>query len=177
MVPGAGQVTPGVELFGTRTRPAFDELGAARTLAQMIVDMVLQRERAARLVQFASRPGAQMTLAAVIDTMVAATWGRPTDPSPKLAAIQRVTQRAVAERLIQLAADSAGSPEVRGIVDLKLLTLRSAARGRSANGTLESRAHWASIAKDIDRWIEKGEVPPMSPALVAPPGDPFGIPE
>ena len=42
-----------VELFGSRTRPAFDELGAARTLAQMIVDGMLQRERAARLVQFA----------------------------------------------------------------------------------------------------------------------------
>ena len=43
---------PYVELFGSRTRPTFDELGAARTLAQMIADAVLQRERAARLVQF-----------------------------------------------------------------------------------------------------------------------------
>jgi hypothetical protein len=173
MVPGAGAVTPGVELFGSRTRPAFDELGAARTLAQMIVDMVLQRERAARLVQFASRSG--MSLSLVIDTVVSATWDVP-PISPTLLPIQRVTQRAVAERLIFLAADSVASPEVRGIADYKLQALRAQARSRSMMGSVEDRSHWGALAKDIDRWLEKGEVPPMSPALVAPPGDPFGLP-
>ncbi|HEX7938166.1 MAG TPA: zinc-dependent metalloprotease [Gemmatimonadaceae bacterium] len=177
MVPNAGAVSPNVELFGARTRPSFDELGAARTLAQMIVDMVLQRERAARLVQFATRPGPQMTLVAVIDTLVAATWDAPAAASPKLAAIQRVTQRAVAERLILLAADSAGSPEARGIADYRLNTLRAQARTRSASGSVEDRAHWTSLARDIDRWLEKGEVPALSGALVAPPGDPFGLPD
>jgi hypothetical protein len=179
MVPGAGSVTPGVELFGTRTRPAFDELGAARTLAQMIVDMVLQRERSARLVQFATRAGPQLTFAAVMDTMVAATWDKPAPATPKLAAIQRVTQRAVTERLIGLAADTLASADVRGIVDFKLNALRATARtrGMGSSGPLEVRAHWAALARDIDRWLEKGEVPLLTPALVAPPGDPFGIPE
>ena len=176
MVPGAGAVSPNVELFGTRTRPSFDELGAARTLAQMVVDMILERERAARLVQFATRAGPQMTLAAVIDTLVAATWSAPRPGTAKLAAIQRVTQRAVAERLILLAADTLGSPEARGIADFKLTALRAQARARSASGSVEDRAHWTSLARDIDRWLEKGEVPPMSPALDAPPGDPFGLP-
>src|SRR5204862_3461419 len=107
MVPGAGGVTPSVELFGTRTRPSFDELGAARTLSQMIVDMVLQRERAARLVQFALRPGAALALGDVIDALVASTWKAPAPATAKLAALQRVTQRAVTDRLLQLAADTA----------------------------------------------------------------------
>lgn len=175
MVPGAVGVTPQVELFGTRTRPAFDALGAARTLAQMIVDMVLQRERAARLVQFGTRHG-QLTLAAVIDTVVSATWGRGW-AAPQSAAVQRVTQRAVTDRLILLAADSVADPDVRGIVELKLAELRTSARARGATGGVEDRAHWLAIARDIDRWIEKREVPAMSPALVPPPGDPFGIPE
>lgn len=176
MVPGAGAVTPQVELLGTRTRPAFDELGAARTLAQMVVDLVLQRERAARLVQFASRTGPQLTLAAVIDAVVTATWGRPAQGSAKLAAVQRVTQRAVADRLIVLAADSVAAPEVRAIVELKLGELRAGARSRGVSGTVEDRAHWTSIARDIDRWIEHRELPKLTPALIAPPGDPFGIP-
>ena len=71
-------MTPSVELFGSRTRPAFDELGAARTLAQMIVDMILQRDRPARLVQFATRgPGPHLTLGATIDALVGATWDGP----------------------------------------------------------------------------------------------------
>jgi hypothetical protein len=177
MVPGAGAITPQVELLGTRTRPAFDELGAARTLAQMVVDLVLQRERAARLVQFATRVGPQLTLSAVIDTVVASTWGRLAPPNGKLAAVQRVTQRAVAERLILLAADSMAAPEARGIVELKLADLRTSARTRAGSGPVEERAHWLSLARDIDRWIEHREVPKLTPALVAPPGDPFGIPE
>jgi hypothetical protein len=168
-------VTPQVELLGTRTRPAFDELGAARTLAQMVVDLVLQRERAARLVQFATRAGPQLTLAGLVDSVVAATWGRPANASAKLAAMQRVAQRAVGDRLILLAADSVASPEVRAIVELKLLELRGAARGKGAAGTADARAHWASLARDIDRWIEHREVPKLTPALIAPPGDPFGM--
>ena len=177
MVPGAGAITPQVELLGTRTRPTFDELGAARTLAQMVVDLVLQRERAARLVQFATRAGPQLTLAALVDTVVASTWGRLAPSSPKLAAVQRVTQRAVAERLILLAADSVAAPEVRGIVELKLADLRASARTRAGSGSVDERAHWMSLARDLERWIEHREVPKLTPALVAPPGDPFGIPE
>jgi hypothetical protein len=176
MVPGAGAVSPSVELFGTRTRPSFDELGAARTLAQMIVDMVLQRERAARLVQFAARPGAPVTLAAVLDTLVSATWRAVPAATSKLVALQRVAQRSVTDRLILLAADSTASPEVRGIIDLKLTELRALARTRGAAGSFEARAHWLAMARDIDRWIEKGEVPALSPALAPPPGDPFGMP-
>jgi hypothetical protein len=177
MVPGAGGVTPQVELFGTRTRPAFDELGAARTLSQMIVDLVLQRERAARLVQFATRGTAQLGLAAVIDSVVNATWRRPAGAaSPKHAALQRVAQRAVTDRLILLAADSLAAPEVRAIVELKLGDLRVLARSRGATGAVEDRAHWLSMARDIDRWTENREVPRLTPSLVAPPGDPFGIP-
>src|SRR2546423_1632779 len=87
MAPGAGAVTPSVELFGSRTRPAFDELGAARTLAQMIVDGVLQRDRAARLVQFAAH-GSGFTLGNVIDGLVGATWRGLAPATSKLAALQ-----------------------------------------------------------------------------------------
>src|SRR4051812_41718401 len=51
-----------VELFSSRTRPTFDELGAARTLAQMLVDLVLQRDRAARLVQQEAHDDRALTL-------------------------------------------------------------------------------------------------------------------
>lgn len=175
MVPGAGAVTPQVELFGTRTRPAFDELGAARTLSQMIVDLVLQRERAARLVQFETRPGPQLSFGMLLDTVVRATMIRPTPASPKLAALARVPQRAVTDRLILLAADSVAAPEVRAIAEVKLGELRLLARGR-AIGSLAERSHWLAIARDIERWIAHREVPRLTPALVAPPGDPFGVP-
>jgi hypothetical protein len=179
MVPGAAGVTPQVELFGTRTRPAFDELGAARTLAQMTVDLVLQRERAARLIQFATRAGPQLSFAELVDSVVIGTlWRRPNAATAKEAALVRVVQRAVIDRLILLAADSVAAPEVRGIVEVKLADIRSMARSRgtSVAAPIDERAHWLAIERDIGRWVEHREIPKLTPALVAPPGDPFGIP-
>jgi hypothetical protein len=178
LAPGASNVTPVVELFGSRTRPAFDELGAARSLSQMIVDMILQRDRAARLVEFASRgAGPHLTLAATIDQLTGATWDAPPPPSAKLAALQRVTQRAVIEKLLTLAADSGAATEVRAMAELKVADLRTRARGKqAATRTDEARAHWLSIVNDCTRWIDKRELPKLSPSLVAPPGDPFGMP-
>ena len=163
-----------VELFGTRTRPAFDELGAARTLAQMIVDGVLQRERAARLVQQGAYGERPLTLSETIDALVSGTWSGATPSSPKLAAIRRVTQRAVADRLILLAADSNAAPEVRGMAEYKIADLLARARAQQRAGSVENRAHFTSLTSDFVRWIERRELPALSPALRPPPGDPFG---
>ena len=164
---------PYVELFGSRTRPTFDELGAARTLAQMVVDAVLQRERAARLVQFAARGENPLTLPEVIDRLVeSSSAGGP--ETRKQAALRRVVQRALADRLITLAADKEASPEVRSLVELKMLTLRNRARSLVGSGSDLERAHWMSIATDYMRWLERQELPTPTPALRAPPGDPFG---
>ncbi|MDB4907675.1 MAG: hypothetical protein JWO05_2459 [Gemmatimonadetes bacterium] len=176
MVPNASSVTNGVELFGTRTRPSFDELGAARTLSQMIVDMMLQPARMARVAQFETRlAGAErITLSEVMDAPVAATWGRAVPASAKFAALQRAAQRSVADRLILLAADSLAAPEVRAMADLKLSRLMVDAGGRArAAGTDAAKAHWMTMATDIRQWVEKREVPKLTAALVAPPGDPF----
>jgi hypothetical protein len=163
-----------VELFGTRTRPAFDELGAARTLAQMIVDGILQRERAARLVQQAAYGDRPLTLAETIDALVQGTWGGALPTSLKLAALKRVTQRAVADRLLTLAADSNAGPEVRAMAEYKIAELLQRARTQERAGSIEQRAHYASLVGDFVRWIERRELPTPSPALRPPPGDPFG---
>ncbi|HEV7836729.1 MAG TPA: zinc-dependent metalloprotease, partial [Gemmatimonadaceae bacterium] len=165
---------PYVELFSSRTRPAFDELGAARTLAQMIVDGILQRERAARVIGFETRMNNPLTLGQVIDALTA-DWSAGAAGSAKLDAMRRVAQRAVVDRLLLLAADKDAAPEVRALVELKMNELRTRSRGLSARGDEQRRAHWTAVAADLNRWLERRELPTPSPALRAPPGDPFGI--
>ncbi|MFL5598840.1 MAG: zinc-dependent metalloprotease [Gemmatimonadaceae bacterium] len=165
---------PYVELFGARTRPAFDELGAARTLSQMIVDGILQRERAARVVAFQTRVPNPLTLGEVVDALTA-DWGGPSLGSAKLDAMRRVAQRAVVDRLLLLAADKEAAPEVRSLVELKMNSLRTRSRALASSGDEQRRAHWASIASDLNRWLERQELPSPTPALRPPPGDPFGI--
>jgi hypothetical protein len=164
-----------VELFGSRTLPAFDELGAARTLASMVVDDILQPERTARLVQFATRERGPLTVGETIDSLVAATWTRDAQDAPKYAALRRTARRAVLDRMITLAADTTAAQEVRAIIDLRLETLRAVARRNAASGTDDERASWASMARDTGRWLDHHELPKSTPSLVAPPGDPFGM--
>ncbi|HEY5218997.1 MAG TPA: zinc-dependent metalloprotease, partial [Gemmatimonadaceae bacterium] len=175
LTPNATETSPRVELFGTRTEPAFDELGAARTLAQMIVDMVLQPERAGRLVAFANRGPNMLTLGETIDSLVARTWNSPLPSSGKLAALQRVGQRAVADQLLLLAADTTAAPEVRAIVELKIKDLQPQAARHASAGSFDARAHWNAIAGDFQRWIDRRELPEPTRALIAPPGDPYGM--
>lgn len=164
-----------VELPASRTTPMFDELNAARMLAQMIVDGILQRERAARMVQNALRQQNPFTLTDAIRALVTATWNAAVPATAKLAAIQRVTQRALSDRLILLAADKDASPEVRAIASFELNRLKtSAASKASASQNDDTKGHWLSLADDIKRYLEKGEVPVLSTALRPPPGDPFG---
>jgi hypothetical protein len=163
----------GVEIFQSRTRPAFDELGAARTLAQMIIDASLQRDRAARLVEFAAHQTNPLTLSEVIDALAAATLNKSATAA-KDEAILKVSRRALIDRVILLAADTVAQTEVRAIAEFKLVAWRATAKQRAMAGSVENRAHWAAIEAVIGRYLEEGEVPKLTPALRPPPGDPFG---
>ncbi len=161
-----------VELFRSRTRPTFDALGAARTLAQMTIDAILQRDRAARLVAASLLDPRALSLSEVIDRLLAQPAAEGT---PMLAAISRGTQRAVVDRLLSLAADKDATQEVRDLVELKLDAIsRRAAAQPLASGSEAAKAHWHAIAADVSRWLTRRELPSPSPTLRPPPGDPFG---
>ncbi|MDQ8154234.1 MAG: zinc-dependent metalloprotease [Gemmatimonadota bacterium] len=164
-----------VELPDERTTPAFDELGAARTLAQMIVDGVLQPERAARMVHYAARTADGFPLQEAIASLVKGTWDAPVPASGKLAAIQRVTQRAVTDGVMMLAANKEASPEVRAIAEFEVGRLGESAAARAAAAMIaDAKAHWQSLAGALARYQDRGELPTLTPALKPPPGDPFG---
>lgn len=167
---------PYVELMNSRTRPTFDELGAARTLAQMVLDAVLQRDRLARLVQFAAHEPTTLTVWELLQTTERTLFSAAQTVSARDRALQRVAQRAYVDRLIAVAADKDASPDVRALLDHRLRSLAPtlAARVRAA-APPEDGAHLNALVADIRRWLDRGEIPPSSPALRPPPGDPFGM--
>jgi hypothetical protein len=162
-----------IELFDSRVRPAFDELGAARTLAQYVVDGILQRDRAARLVQLSWRSRNPLTLGEALDSLTNATFNARA-ATRRDSGLVRVTSRALVDRLILLAADSNAAPDVRAVANLTLRRLDALAATRERLGGLEHRAHMSALRRDIRHWMEEGEVPAITLALRAPPGDPFG---
>jgi hypothetical protein len=163
------------EQFGSRTGAVFDELGAARTLALMVLDPMLQRERLARVAQQSARDPSALSLSELFGTVERSVWDWGGERRSRNAAIGRAVQQAFAGRMIGLAADTVAAPDVRAMAELTLERLggEAAARGTGERGTPEARAHWRSLARQIQRWREEREIP-APPALPAPPGDPFG---
>lgn len=85
-------------------------------------------------------------------------------------------QRAVADRLLALAADVDASREIRSVVECEITRLRPLAEHRSTLGDTITGAYRHSIAGDFARWLDRQELPRPTPALITPPGDPVGEP-
>ncbi|HET6371996.1 MAG TPA: zinc-dependent metalloprotease, partial [Candidatus Polarisedimenticolia bacterium] len=109
------------ELFGRSTGLVFDAISPAVAAADLGLGLILHPERAARLVQQHALTETQPGLQGVIDRMVGACFASRPDGGYH-AEIARAVQRALVERLMDLAAD-APMPQVRAIASLELSDL------------------------------------------------------
>jgi hypothetical protein len=112
------------ELFPGRTGLTFDPLGAAETVANLTISLILNPERAARLEDYTSRDNSYPGLAEVLDRLISATWRADELTGPE-AAIQKVVNDVVLYHLFRLAADDQAAPEVRAVAAMTLDGLKS----------------------------------------------------
>jgi Met-zincin/Domain of unknown function (DUF5117) len=160
------------ERFPSEAGDTFSPLTAARTLATLIVNPLLDPQRAARL-SLASGPEA-LTLDRTLRRLVAATWSAPVDPSPRLARLRRVAQRVVLDGLMDLAAHPEAAAEVRASAVASLAGLRDDLRARLKTAGAAD-GHLRLAERDLTEFLEQPEARksrPRPPAI--PPGRPIG---
>ncbi len=160
------------EQFPSEAGDAFSLWTAARSLVGLVVDPLLDPERAARL----TLPGPRdaLTLDALLARLVAATWGAAPDAAPRRAALRRAAQRGVVDAMMGLAARAEAAPEVRAAVHARLTRLRSELRRKHSTDPA-TEAHLRLAEADLAEFLEKPETRkarPQRPA--APPGRPIG---
>lgn len=162
------------EEFRSRTWPAFDELGAARTLAGLVVDGLLNRERAARLAAAGMNGGDALTLDEVVEELLDATWNRPWPDDPKAAALQQAASRAVLDRLLALAADKQATVEVRAVAEWALSDLLDDLKQQEHPEAAREAARQLA-ERDIERFFNRSDAATeRTPALEPPPSSPIG---
>ena len=168
--PSGTRETP--ERFASEAGSTFSPLTAARALVGLVVDPLLDPQRAARLTLATGR-GA-LTFDAVLARLVASTWGAAPDPAPRLAAMRRVAQRGVLDGLLDLAARADLAPEVRAAASARLRSLERELRTRrSADPAAE--AHIRQAERDIVEFFEQPETRKTRPRRIPPPpGRPIG---
>ncbi len=139
---------------------AFDHLRAARILAAMVIEEMLEPARAARLIAFADRQANALTLPETLDAILEHTWRAGRDGAAMDRSLRRVTQRVALDAMMILGAAPATTPEVRAVVLDTLAGLRDEIDA-SHDPDRVSEAHLRQAVRDIDRYLQ-------DPAGVAP---------
>lgn len=154
-----------VETFSARTGLTFDPVAAAEAAADMTVGLLLNSQRAARLVQYHAQAPDCPSLGEVIDSLLAATW-RSKERTGLEHEIAHTINYVVLARLLALATDETASMEVRSIATDKVNSLKS----------YLTTAHPAPDLRFALDWITTFQRDPKSLQLPQPLEPPAGQP-
>lgn len=141
-----------IEWIGSAGGTSFDQISLAGGLATEVIEGILERARAARLVMFNARDAANPSLDEVVRTLVNRTWGAPPSANGGHQALRRAVQQVVLNTLLDRAGDKQALAEVRSICAMHLDALKSRLSAGSA-GSPADRAHRAAAIRDINRFF------------------------
>jgi hypothetical protein len=148
---------PHRELFPRYTGLVFDAVAPAAAAAELTVSLVLDPQRAARLVQQAARDPELPDLVEVIGTLREATFGARPEHGYE-AELGRAVERVVLDGLIDLAG-RAPMPQVRAVAEYELADLKEwlavSAGDAVANSDANGAAHSLALANDIRRFLDR----------------------
>lgn len=161
------------ELFGKRTDPIFDPIGAASIAAGLTLNELLEPHRAARLIQFHALAPANPDFKQVTDALITRTWKTAAPPDPYKAAIARAVQSLTVVHLMDLAANAEASPQVRAVATETLRELSAMLQAPVASA--DDAAHRRATRDDIERFLARPDAPRRrTEPLPKPQGDPIG---
>ena len=154
------------ELFRRTAYPAFDVTAAADTAADLTFDVLLNPQRAARLIEFKRRDARNLGLMDVLQTMRGYVMRRPVND--RTDEIAKGIQARFVFALMELA-DSNTTPGVKARTDKVLRDIRG---DLSAKGS----GHGLWLVSLIDAHLERPATPqaPVTKAKALPPGGPIG---
>ncbi len=166
---------PHRELFERYTGVVFDAVSPAAVAARQSTSLILQPERAARLIEQHAMNPDMPGLGEVIDELLEAAFG-DAPANGYEAEVGRTVERVVVDELMVLAAD-APMPQARAIASLKLARLQERLERENGSGDESGAAHDFLLAADIRRFLERDYDPMRRVPLVdPPPGSPIGEP-
>jgi uncharacterized protein DUF4953 len=168
--PAHGFQSETIELFNRRRDPVFTPESAALASAEITLNALFNPLRAARMNSFHAEDASNPPFSESVDAVIRQTW-RSTVPT-KLGGISRTVRSLVVAKLMSLAADTDADPQVRAVATESLRTLRAYIATRPASG-LDS-AHQRATRDDMDRFLERPDVPrKQSEPVAVPPGPPI----
>jgi Met-zincin/Domain of unknown function (DUF5117) len=159
------------EDFHSRTQITFDSMAPVEAASDLAVSLLLNPERATRLIDYHSRDAKNPGLEEVVDRLINATWKTP-HRAIREAEVARAIDSVVLYRLIFLAESAQASVQARALARLKLDDLRKWLLARQTTDTAE-RAHFAYAAAQIKRYEDDPKQISIDKPADAPDGAPI----
>ena len=159
------------EDFHSRTQITFDSMAPVEAAADLAVSLLLNPERATRLIDYHSRDAKNPGLDEVIDRLLTATWKTPR-AGIREAEVARTIDNVVVYRLISLAENPEASAQTRALARLKLDDLRKWLLARQTTDTA-ARAHFTYAAAQIKRYEDDPKQITVDKPADAPDGAPI----
>ena len=162
------------ETFNVHTGVAFDALAAAETASELTLQMILQNERAARLVEYHARDSNNPSLSEVINKVLNMTWY--TDRKNGMnGEIQRVVDMVTLYNLMNLVGNKNSTNQVKAETMAKIAGLKKwliQKQKRQRNNSL--LAHYKHAITIIDKFEKDTSSIAINKPLAPPAGSPIG---
>ena len=159
------------ESFEAHTGLTFDPGAAAEAATETTLGLLFNPERASRLIEYHLRNPQSPSLEQVIAAVIHATWKAP-HATGLQSSIQAITETAVTEHLLQLAADKNASAEARAVARAQAVALLKFLS--TASGNADEQAVRAAAVARIDLFLKEPDKFTPAPAPPVPPGQPIG---
>ncbi len=161
------------ETFPSRTGLTFDPLAGAEASANLTVSLILNPERAARLVQYHAQESDNPGLDEVITKLVAATWGTSA-PAGLGSEVVRSTRFVVVQHLMALATDGSAPAQVRAIATSHLDDVKRQATAMAQSADSETKAQGRYTLLMLEKFGRDPKSLDLPRPVEAPPGQPIG---
>src|SRR6516165_1811191 len=160
------------ESFTAHTGVTFDPESAVEAATEITVDLLFNPQRASRLVEYHARDAQYPGLEDVIEATVGATWKAPRATGLQANALA-VTETAVTEHLLALAASNDASKGAKAIARAEAVSLRDWIASAPAASPEDKALNAATMAR-IDQFLKNPEKFTPAPMPTVPPGQPIG---
>ena len=162
------------EDFHGHTGLTFDALAPAEAAANHVIGLLLNAERAARLVEGHAENARMPGLEEVLDHLLSATWKAPRGAG-YAGEVGRTVDDVALEQLIRLAANEKATPQVRAVASWKLEELRKWLGQQAAAPDAAQRAHFFYAAAEIAQFQKNPNEWKPAPTTEIPEGMPIGM--
>jgi hypothetical protein len=153
------------ELFRGNTGPTLDAFSIAQTAANVPISLILNPQRANRLVEYGSRDN-NLTLGETLDVLISNSWQKEAGED-YLGAIQHVVNHLVVVNMINLHASGQANTITKAIVMKKLVRLQEMLEDMDTAVAMQSAAM-------IEAYLDDPEEFEAPESLSPPPGSPIG---